>query len=127
MGAIVRAPSREGCGLPLRSAGEDGLAPPVVDIRRRDVVEPLVVPVLEIDEGGQRGVQPPGACTDEQVQPGLERLVKTRELALGLRVMRRAVDMPDAEPAEVVFKRLRQVARAPVRQQARAVSDRRLR
>ena len=63
MGAIVRAPSCEGCRLPLLSAGENRLAPPVVDIRRRHVVEPLVIPtaVLEIDEVRHRGVKPPGA------------------------------------------------------------------
>lgn len=89
MSAVVRAPSCEGCRLSLLSAGEDGLAPPVVDIRWRDVVEPLVIPamVVEADERGHRGAQPARARVDEQVQPGLERLVEPLELALGLRVM----------------------------------------
>src|SRR5260370_35752701 len=95
MGAVARARSCEGCGLPLLSAGENRLAPPVVDIRRRHVVEPLVVPamVVEIDEGGHGRLEPPGARVDEQVQAGPERLVKALPLALGLRAGGRAVDM----------------------------------
>src|SRR5262249_33217417 len=67
---VVRAPSCQRRGLSLLSAGEDRLAPPVVDIGRRDVVESLVVPamVVEVDEVRQRGVQSPRARVDEQVQ-----------------------------------------------------------
>src|SRR5260370_25362781 len=95
MGAVARARSCEGCGLPLLSAGENRLAPPVVDIRRRHVVEPLVVPamVVEIDEGGHGRLEPPGARVDQQVQAGPERLVKALQLALGLPVLARPVDM----------------------------------
>ena len=43
--------------------------------------------VVEGDEVGHRGVQPPRARIDEQVQPGLQRLVKdvTRVIALAKR------------------------------------------
>jgi len=76
MSPVVRAPSRERGGVPRFSAGEDRLAPPVVDIRRRDVVEPLVVPamVVEVDEVGHRRMQPARARIDEQVQARLQRL-----------------------------------------------------
>ena len=60
--------------------------------------------VVGVDEVRHRGVQPPGARVDEQVQSGLERLVKALQLALGLRVMGRAVDMADAEGPQVVLK-----------------------
>jgi len=44
-----------------------------------------------------RGVQPPRARTNGQVQPDLQCLVKALQLALRLRVIGRAVDMADAE------------------------------
>ncbi len=125
MGAVVRAPSCEGCRLPLLSAGEDRRAPPVVDIRRRDVVEPLVIPamVVEVDERGHRGLEPPGTRVHEQVEPRLQRLVNPLELALGLRVMGRAVDVTDAEGTQVVLKRPGQVAEPwSVTRRARASS-----
>ena len=65
----------------------------------------LLALTLRVDEVCHRGVQPPGARVDEQVQSGLERLVKALQLALGLRVMGRAVDMADAKGPQVVLKR----------------------
>src|SRR5260370_15126356 len=114
MGAVVGGRWWEGGGRPLLSAGENRLAPPVVDIRRRHVVEPLVVPamVVEIDEGGHGRLEPPGARVDEQVQAGLERLVKALQLALGLRVMGRAVDMAESAGPPVGPKTPRHVDRA---------------
>jgi len=64
--------------------------------------------VVEVDDGGQRRVQPPGAGGDEWAQSGLERLVNALELSLGLRVMGHAVDVPDAEGAQIGFERLGQ-------------------
>ncbi len=51
MGAVVRAPSGERRGLSLLSAGENRLAPPVVDIRRRHMADPFVIApvVIELD------------------------------------------------------------------------------
>src|SRR2546426_9223010 len=90
---------------------------PYTTLFRSQVFEPLVIPamVVEVDEGGHRGAEPPRTRIDEQIQPGFERLVKPLELAAGLRVMGGAVDVPNAEGLQVILEGLGQVARAPVR------------
>jgi len=72
-----------------RTPPENGLPAVVVDIGRRDVADPFVVPlvVVEANKIRHRRSEEVRTRVDQQIDPGLEGFVEALELAIGLRVM----------------------------------------
>ncbi len=64
------------------------------------------------------------ARVHQQVQPRLERLVEALELAVGLGMMRGAIDVPNPEGSQVVLEGRGQVAGAPVGEESCSRLDR---
>ena len=95
-----------------RPPPKDRLSPAVIDIGRCPMPDPLVVPlvVVEADEVGHGRPEDLRAPIDEQVPPRLERLVEGLDLAVGLRMMRSAVDVANLQDPQRVLESRRQEA-----------------
>ena len=94
---IVLEPSVDGDLLLFLPPFEDVLPSAAVDIGRRDVSDPFVVAMLDVklDELRHGRKQSLRAGEHQQIQPSLERLVGPLQLAVGLRMLVRAVSKPE--------------------------------
>src|ERR1035441_6900148 len=83
----------------------------------------MVVIVDEVLHGMAQLVR---AGVDQQVYAGFQRLVEALDFAVGLRMMRRAVDVADCEHTQILLEDPRHVPRAMIAEELRAVFDRHL-
>ena len=95
---MAQAAVSDGQFLDLLPRLEDGLAAAEVDVGGGQVAEALVVAavVVVVDEGGDGGLELAGQEVVFQQDAVLQGLVPALDLALGLRVVRRAADVGDA-------------------------------
>jgi len=63
--------------------------------------------IVKLDELADRTAQFLRAAVDQQVDPRLQRLVKALDLPVGLRMMRRAANVPDGQHSQVILEGMR--------------------
>ena len=124
-GVMVQAALSDGVSFDPFTFEQDGLAAPEVDVGRGEIVEALVVSAMIVmfDEGRDLGFEVFLKEVVFEQDAVLERLVPAFDLALRLRMARRAMDLIDL----VFFQPLTEiggnVTRPVIRQQARPVFD----
>ena len=122
---MVQAALSDGVSFDPFTFEQDGLAAPEVDVGRSEIVEALVVSAMIVmfDEGRDLGFEVFLKEVVFEQDAVLERLVPAFDLALRLRMARRAMDLIDL----VFFQPLTEiggnVTRPVIRQQARPVFD----
>ena len=94
---MLQAPQFDGPSLDPFSLQQDGLAAPEVDVGWGEIVEALVVApmIVVVDEGGDLGFEITRQEVVLQQDAVLQRLVPALDLALGLRMARRAAGVID--------------------------------
>ena len=125
---IEQAALADGCFLDSPSLLEDGGCAAEVSVGGRDVAEALVdaAVVVVIDEVADGGFERAGQVMVFKQDPVLQRLVPAFDLALRLRMVRRAADVFHALAAEPDGEVTGDVGGAIVAEQSRQVNDRRL-
>ena len=105
--------------------GQDGFAAPEVDVSRGQVADALVVAVVVVvvDEGGDGGFQGTFEEVVFQQNAVLEGLVPALNLALGLRMHRRAANVFHALVLKILGQIRSDIGRAIVTEQARLVQN----
>jgi hypothetical protein len=128
LGVVQQAPLLDGLALDAFTLEQDGLAAAEVGVGRGQVVQALVVAlvVVVLDEGRDLRLELAGQVVVLEQDPVLQGLMPAFDLALGLRVARRAADMLDAVGIEPLGQLARDVAWPVVGQQPGAVPDARL-
>ena len=106
------------CALPIFAFEEDGLGPPEVGVSRSEIAEALVIAsmVVALDEGRDLAFEIAGQVVVLKQDAVLERLMPALDLALGLRMIRRSVDMRVVLLVQPIGKIARDIRRAVVRQ-----------
>lgn len=83
------------------------------------MIAAVVVVVDQLMHGAAQFVR---TGIDQQVHARFERLVEALDLAVGLGMMRRSVDVADRDHAQILFENTRQITRAVITEQLRAFS-----
>jgi hypothetical protein len=115
---VRQAALANGLLIDLARFAEDGCRSAEVDVGRRGVAEALVVSsvVVVLDEGTDGLLEGAGQVVVLRQHAVLQRLAPALDPALGLRMVRRAADMSDAQVAQPVRQVARDVGRAIVAQ-----------
>ena len=94
---MLQAALFDGVAFDPFSLQQDGLAAPEVDVGRREIVEALVIAamIVVLDEGCDLGLEIAREEVVFQQDAVLQRLVPALDLALGLRMAGRTVDVFD--------------------------------
>ena len=94
---MLQAPQFDVPSLDPFSLQQDGLAAPEVDVGWGEIVEALVVApmIVVVDDGGDLGFEITRQEVVLQQDAVLQRLVPALDLALGLRMARRAAGVID--------------------------------
>ena len=100
---MVQAPQFDSASLDPFSLQQDGLASAEVNVRRRKIVEALMIAamIVALDEGSDLGLEIAWEVVVLQQDAVLQRLVPAFDLALGLRMGGRAagvIDIPILKP-----------------------------
>lgn len=121
---MLQAPHFDGPSLDPFSLQQDGLASAEVDVGGCEIVEALVVSpmIITVDEGCDLGFEIARQEVVLQQDAVLERLVPALDLALGLRVARRAAGVIDVAILQPVGQLAGDVTRPIVGKQARPLS-----
>ena len=92
---VLRAPLLDGPSFDPFSFQQDGLPSPEVDIGGREVAQALVITavIVVLDEGLDLSLEVARQVVVLQQDSVLQGLVPTLDLALGLRMIRRAADV----------------------------------
>ena len=124
-GVVVQAALFDGVSFDPFAFEQDGLAASEVDVGRSEIVEALVVSpmIVMLDESRDLGFEVFLEEVVFQQDAVLQRLVPALDLALGLRMTRRAVDLLNGTFFQPFPEIGRDVTRAVVGQQARPVFD----
>ena len=111
MQVMLQATVCDGLALDPFAFEEDGLGPPEVDVSRSEIVEALVIAgmVVMLDEGGDLAFEIAGQVVVLKQDSVLERLMPALDLALGLRMIRRAADMLDVLLVQPIGKIARDI------------------
>jgi hypothetical protein len=104
---------------------QDGLAAPEVDVSRCQIGDALVVTkmVVVADEVAELSFQIAGQIVVFEQDAVLERLVPTLDLALGLGMVRRAMNLLDLLILQPFFQLGREVRRAVIAEQPGTMTD----
>ena len=98
-GQIVLEPALQGFLFLFLSPLADFFSSAIVNVRWRHIADPFVITPIPVKFDELRHGRPQSlrAGEHQQVQSRLERLVEALQLAVGLRVVGRAVNVPDLE------------------------------
>ena len=125
MTVVVQAAFLDGLLFNAPPFSQDGFAAPEVDVSRGQVADTLVVAVVVVvvDEGGDGGFQGTFEEVVFQQNAVLEGLVPALNLALGLRMHRRAANVFHALVLKILGQIRSDIGRAIVTEQARLVQN----